>query len=78
MKLAQIRHLTPNYTHLNQSSRIDAACKEHTAFKSADFAPGTNLFVVEVGEIVFDYNGMSHQPRPVSYTHLTLPTILLV
>jgi hypothetical protein len=63
MTLAQIKHLTPSYTHLNQSSRVEAACKEHTAFKPADFAPGTNLFVVEVGEIVFDYNGMSHQPR---------------
>ena len=63
MTLAQITQLTTNYVHLNQNNRVLAACKEHTAFRAANFSPGTNLFVVKIENIIFDYNGMSHQPR---------------
>ena len=63
MTLAQIKQLTANYLHLNQSSRVAAACREHTAFTSVDFKPGTNLFAIKTEDIVFDYNGLSHQPR---------------
>ena len=63
MTLAQLKQVVTNYSHLNQQSRVSAACKEHTAFKQSDFAVGNNLFVVELDDILFDYNGMSHQPR---------------
>lgn len=63
MTLAQLKQLTTNYLHLNQLSRVTAVCGEHTAFCTADFTPGTNLFVIKIENIIFDYNGMSHQPR---------------
>lgn len=63
MTLIQFKQATANYRHLNQPNRVLEACKEHTAFKQSDFATGNNLFVVKLDNILFDYNGMSHQPR---------------
>ena len=63
MTLRQLKQAMTNYSHLNQPSRVQEACKEHTAFKQSDFVIGSNLFVVELDDILFDYNGMSHQPR---------------
>lgn len=63
MKLAQIRPQATDYLHLNTKERIEEAVKEHTQFTASDFRPGTNLYVLALDQIEFDYRLMKHQPR---------------
>ena len=42
------------------------------------FEQGRKYDLILLGRIAIDFNPLDYYKTPVSYTHLTLPTILLV